>query len=102
MKNKIAKPEIRNVKYDPFHSVVWETVDENKPIANYFKVTGRMSARIIHQDKYTIVILEDGNKGVSKCMEGDTFSRKKGLKIAFNRALIQHLEKETKKLSHEK
>lgn len=103
MSNKTSKPEIKNMKYSNMYQTSWETVDSmgnNVPVANAFKVSSEMKARIIHQDKYTIVIFEDGSKGVAKCMEGDSYSHRKGLKIAYNRAMIQHLEKETKKLAH--
>ena len=55
--------------------------------------------KVIHQDNATIVILQDGSKGVAKCGKNDNFSRKTGLKIAYNRAMIEHLLKEIKELT---
>jgi len=55
--------------------------------------------KVMHKDIATIVILEDGSKGVAKCNKEDNYSRKTGLKIAYNRAMIQHLLSEIEKLS---
>lgn len=63
-----------------------------------FKLLDGFNGKVYSADKYVIVVLADGSKGISKCEESDTFSFKNGLKIAFNRALIEHIKKETKKL----
>lgn len=47
--------------------------------------------RLIYKDNVTVVIFEDGSKGIAKCGKDDTFSRKAGLKIAFARAMVEHL-----------
>jgi len=56
------------------------------------------SERIIHNDMATIVILDDGSKGVSKCMPEDEYNKIKGIKIAYLRAKIKSLHKELKTL----
>lgn len=63
-----------------------------------FKLLDSFTGKVYSADKYVVVVLADGSKGVSKCDESDAFSYRNGLKIAFNRALIDHIKKETKKL----
>jgi len=105
MSNKTSKPESKYVKYATLYQTIWEKVDDGLgnqvPVATAFKVADEMKATIIHQDKYTIVLFEDGSKGIAKCMDGDSYNRRKGVKIAYNRAMIEHLTKETKKLAHD-
>ena len=55
--------------------------------------------RVIHNGNATIVILDDGTKGVAKCNPEDKYDRVKGIKIAFNRAKIKLLQKELKSLT---
>ena len=99
--NKIAVPEVKTVSYAPCYQKFTEYATDRADvfgIKGIFEFTKGISGKVMHRDKYTIVILDDGSKGVAMCMEGDIFSRKKGLKIAFNRAMIEHLKKETGKL----
>jgi hypothetical protein len=63
-----------------------------------FKLLDGFEGRVYSSDKYTVVVLTDGSKGMAVCEEGEEFSFKRGLRIAFNKALIEHLRKETKKL----
>lgn len=63
-----------------------------------FRLIDGFESNVYSADKYVVVVLKDGSKGVAKCNNSDEFSYKKGLRIAFNRALIEHLKKETKKL----
>ncbi len=63
-----------------------------------FKLFDGFEGKVYSADKYVVVVLADGSKGTSKCEESDTFSYRNGLHIAFNRALIEHIKKETKKL----
>jgi hypothetical protein len=100
--NKIDAPEAKTVIYEPCYVRFTEFEDDDDPFATMrtFKLVEKMGAKVIRQDKYTIVILSDGSKGISQCMDGDSFSRKKGLRIAYNRAMIAHLEKLTKELCH--
>jgi hypothetical protein len=98
--NKIAVPESKSVSYATCYRKFTEYNDDNDVFGTEgtFEFLKGISGKVMHQDKYTIVILSDGSKGVAMCMEGDTFSRRKGLRIAYNRAMIQHLEKVTKEL----
>lgn len=63
-----------------------------------FKLVDGFEGRVYSSDKYVIVVLNDGSKGVVTCEENDTFSFKRGLRMAFNKAFIEHLRKENKKL----
>ena len=63
-----------------------------------FKLFDGFEGKVYSADKYVVVVLADGSKGTSKCEENDEFKYGKGLRIAFNRALIEHIKKETKKL----
>jgi hypothetical protein len=63
-----------------------------------FKLVDGFEGRVYSADKYVVVVLTDGSKGVVTCEEGDEFSFKRGLRMAFNKAFIEHLKKENKKL----
>lgn len=55
--------------------------------------------KVIYQGRKTIVILEDGSKGVSKCSPYDMYSLQKGHDIAHKRAKIRQLQKQIDELS---
>lgn len=63
-----------------------------------FKLLDGFEGRVYSGDKYVTVVLNDGSKGQAVCEEGDEFKFSRGLRIAFNKALIAHLKKETVKL----
>ena len=63
-----------------------------------FGVPGE-TATVIFSDKYTIVILSDGSKGVAKCMPGQQFVPRTGFQIAMRRAQIEKMKKEIEELS---
>jgi len=54
--------------------------------------------RIITSGNAVIVFLDDGSKGVAKCMEDDYYDQTKGIKIAYLRAKIKSMNKELKDL----
>lgn len=76
-------------------------------LENYFelyksteeKVAEENNIRLIFNDRVTIAILEDGCKGISKCLETDIYDRDKGIEIAITKATIKSLKKKLKKLS---
>lgn len=55
-------------------------------------------AKVIQNGPATIVILEDGTRGVSKCLPTDEFDEETGIEIAYVRARIKQLQKELKTL----
>lgn len=96
--NVTRKEEYKTIEYKGYtqefieKNIITGDINSNK---FYVPVT---RGRVIHKDSATIVILEDGSKGVAKCGKNDTYSRKTGLKIAYNRAKIISLQKEIDKL----
>lgn len=54
--------------------------------------------KVIRSGNATIVILSDGTKGVSKCMEEDEYDKEKGFGIAYTKACIKRLNKNLKEL----
>jgi hypothetical protein len=55
--------------------------------------------KVIYNGRTTIVILDDGNKGIAKCNPKDKYSIQIGHDIALNRATIKQLENEIKTLT---
>jgi len=96
--DKTIKDSRGKVRYSTAYIGFTETiVDTGEVVAGKFKLMDGIDGQIICADKYVIVLLADGSKGTAKCHD-EEFRFKKGLRIAFNRALIEHLKKETKKL----
>lgn len=54
--------------------------------------------KVIRSNNATVVILSDGTKGVSKCMDEDEYDSVKGFDIAYTRACIKRLNKNLKEL----
>lgn len=55
--------------------------------------------KVIYNGNTTIVILEDGTKGIAKRNPKDLYDKNKGKHIAHTRALIAQLQKELKELT---
>lgn len=53
--------------------------------------------RVIYNDNVTVVFLNSGVKGISKCMEEDTYNKEVGFRVAYLKAKIKELNKELKK-----
>jgi hypothetical protein len=97
-KNCVRQEEQKTVVYQGYKQEFCTTNDSTGETLYGYYFVPATKAKIIHKDTATIVIFEDGSKGVAKCGKDDTYSRKTGLKIAYNRAMIQHLQKEIDKL----
>lgn len=82
------------IEKDKF-STYFKLVEENKT-SNTVLENG---TRVIRNDAATIVILPDGNKGVSKCLPEDEYDAELGYEIALTKAEIKSLTKKLKKLS---
>lgn len=52
--------------------------------------------RVIYNNRATVVILEDGSRGVSKCLPEDEYDADLGFDIAYTRAKIKQLQKDLK------
>ena len=61
-------------------------------------MTREKKEKVIHNDNATIIILDDGSKGVAKCAPDDFYDKTKGIKIAYLRAKIKSLNKELRQL----
>jgi hypothetical protein len=66
-----------------------------------FNLVDGFAGRVYSFNEYVMVVLEDGSKGTYTFGADEEFSFRKGLRIAFNLAMIEHLKKETKKLCKE-
>lgn len=79
---------------------------DTEELLNYFKPyvseaeqkIKEENAKVIFSNNVTIVILEDGTKGVAKCLACDTYDENKGVDIALTKAKIKSLNKKLKKL----
>lgn len=69
-----------------------------EPINNITMVEINNGIKTIRNGKATVVILPDGTKGVSKCMESDTYDAEKGYGIALLKAEIKSKTKRLKNL----
>lgn len=75
-------------------------------LSNYFKEyickaeqqAKEENAKVIFSNNITIVILEDGTKGIAKCLDCDTYNENKGVEIALTKAKIKSLNKKLKQL----
>jgi len=92
------KASVSNFKYYKTYQKFIETDNDGNILkAGGFNLPERNS-KVIHSGNATIVILDDGSKGIAKCDPDDKYDKTKGIKIAYNRAKIKSLTKEIKKL----
>lgn len=98
MSNRNA--EIKTIKYYGTKQYFVETDARTGEVIkdSSFKTRAK-TEKVIHNDLATIVILDDGSKGVAKCMPEDQYDKIKGIKIAYIRAKIKSLQKELKVLT---
>lgn len=97
--SNIVDTEVKEIVYHECKQHFTEknfTTGETK--STYFKIKPKKE-KIIHNKNATIVILDDGCKGVAKCSPEDEFDKTKGIKIAYLRAKIKSLQKELKSLT---
>lgn len=94
--NKVIK-----TKYDKTYHKFSQEITENGEVTHKSDTFSRpsMDQKIIVNEPAVICILDDGSKGVSKCMDEDLFDENKGIKIAYIKAKIKSLQKELKVLS---
>ena len=77
-------------------------VFELEEVKEYFKEhieeikTDEDVKRVIYSDKVTVVILNNGIKGIAKCLEEDEYDKKVGYRIAYLKAKIKEMNKELK------
>mgnify|MGYP006883105101 CR=1 FL=1 len=104
LKEEKEEPKIHkviNTRYDKTYHKFTQEIVENGEITSKTDTFSRpaMNQKVIVNEPAVICILDDGSKGVSKCMEEDVFDENKGIKIAYIKAKIKSLQKELKQLS---
>jgi len=79
------------------HKINWE-IKHNGEIVNQTIDSGNESYKLIINGNTTIVILDDGCKGVAKCLPSDEYNLEKGVDIAYTKAMIKSYQKKLKGL----
>lgn len=97
--NKVNETEVKTIVYGEVKQYFTEETNLSNDIkTDYFRIKQR-EEKVIHSGNATIVILDDGSKGVAKCMEGDEYNKTTGIKIAYIRAKMKSLQKELNQLT---
>ncbi|WP_252225260.1 MULTISPECIES: hypothetical protein [unclassified Clostridium] len=79
---------------------------EKNELLNYFKpyiseieeLANKENIKLIFNNNVTVAILDDGSKGISKCLPEDDYNKDKGIEIAITKAKIKSLKKKLNKL----
>jgi len=88
-----------NVRYNSCYRKVTTTdVETGEVRSGMFMHDTGIEGQIILADNNIVVALKDGSRGVAKCGNHDTFNFSHGLKIAYSRAMLQHLAKQIEEL----
>ncbi|MFB5758999.1 hypothetical protein [Paenibacillus medicaginis] len=96
--NKVSNTEVKEIVYHQSHQKFTETSNFTEYTkSDSFRIPERKQ-KVIHTKDETIVILDDGSKGVAKCSNKDNYNKLTGLKIAYIRAKIKSMEKELQEL----
>lgn len=104
----IEKGEVFRVQYISANKVslinneIGVGVFELEEVKEYFKEyieeikTDEDVKRVIYSDRVTVVILNNGIKGIAKCLEEDEYDKKIGYRIAYLKAKVKEMNKELK------
>lgn len=94
-KNKIETPINATIicELQPT-SYTWITKSNNEVIDIQSFTNSASKFKVIFNNNATVVILEDGSRGVAKLNPKDKFDINKGLDIAYKRAKLKSIEKE--------
>jgi len=79
------------------HKINWE-IKHNGEITHQTHDSGNESYKLIINGNTTIVILDDGSKGIAKCSLNDEYNMNKGIDIAYTRAIIESSQKKLREL----
>ena len=79
------------------HKINWK-ITHNGEIVNQVIDSGSESYKLITNGNTTIVILDDGCKGVAKCLSSDEYDMDKGVDIANTKAIIKSSQKKLRML----
>jgi hypothetical protein len=94
----VVDTEVKEIKYLEGRQYFNEKNLTTGEVKSTFFKTKEKNEKVIHNKNATIVILDDGCKGVAKCSPEDEFNKTTGIKIAYLRAKIKSLQKELKYL----
>ena len=79
------------------HKINWRII-HNGEIIDQVIDSGTESYKLIINGNTTIVILDDGSKGIAKCLDSDVYDMDKGIDIAYTKAIIKSSQKKLKML----
>lgn len=79
------------------YKVNWEITHNGETTNQTVEYEEQLCKLIINGDA-TIIIFDDGSKGVARCMLNDEYSLDKGVNIACTKALIKFYQKKLKKM----
>jgi len=97
-KQEIQKSTNKVYTYEMIpHKINWK-IKHNNEVIDQIIDSGSESYKLIINGNTTIVILDDGCKGIAKCMESDEYDMDKGVDIAYTKAIIKSSQKKLKGL----
>ena len=97
-KQEIQKSTNKVYTYEMIpHKINWK-IKHNIEVIDQIIDSGSESYKLIINGNTTIVILDDGCKGIAKCMESDEYDMDKGVDIAYTKAIIKSSQKKLKGL----
>ena len=97
-KQEIQKSTNKVYTYEMIpHKINWK-IKHNNEVIDQIIDSGSESYKLIINGNTTIVILDDGCKGIAKCMESDEYDMDKGIDIAYTKAIIKSSQKKLKEL----
>jgi len=92
------KPSNKVYTYEMIpHKINWK-ITHNGEIINQVIDSGSESYKLITNGNTIIIILDDGCKGVAKCLPDDEYDLDKGVDIAYTKAMIKSYQKKLKGL----
>lgn len=97
--NKTVNTEVKNITYHGMRQYFTEINQTSGDIKETYFKTQEKKERVIHNENATVVILDDGSKGVARCCPEDEYNPNKGIKIAYIRAKMKSLRKELNALT---
>lgn len=104
--NKGEVFEVQNMSGDKISLInnnIGVGVFDTLEISKYFKKhisninADKDVKKVIFNDKVTVVILNSGVKGISKCLKEDKYNKETGYRIAYIKAKIKEMQKELKR-----
>jgi len=98
--NEIEVNEVKEITYAATKQYFTEVSDLYLDKNTYFNTKERKET-IVHTGNKTVVILDDGSKGKSKCKSEHEYDKTKGTKIAYIKAKIKSLKLELEELTEE-